>query len=39
MTGREAISVMAALTLADELLRTQDENTRLRRKMDELQHG
>ena len=38
LTGREAVSVMTALTLADELLRAQDENTRLRRKMDELQH-
>lgn len=37
LTGREAVSVMTALTLADELLRAQDENTHLRRQLDELQ--
>ena len=37
LTGREAVSVMAALTLADELLRAQDENMHLRRQLDELQ--
>jgi hypothetical protein len=29
---------MTALQMADELLRAQDENTRLRRKLDELSH-
>lgn len=36
LTSREAVSVMAALQLADELLKAQDENTRLRRKLDEM---
>ena len=30
---------MAALTLADELIKSQDDNTRLRRKLDESTHG
>jgi len=38
LTSREAASVMAALQLADELLKAQDENTRLRRKLDEMSH-
>ena len=38
LTSREAVSVMTALQLADELLRAQDENTRLRRKLDEMRH-
>ena len=38
MTGREAVSVMTALTLADELLRAQDENTRLRRQLDNMKN-
>jgi len=38
LQSREALSVMTALQMADELLRTQDENTRLRRKLDELSH-
>ena len=29
----------AALTLADELIKSQDDNTRLRRKLDESTHG
>jgi len=38
LTGREAVSVMTALTLADELLRAQDENTRLRRQLDSMKN-
>ena len=38
LQGHEALSVMTALQMADELLRAQDENTRLRRKLDELNH-
>lgn len=38
LQSREALSVMTALQMADELLRAQDENTRLRRKLDELSH-
>lgn len=37
--NREAAAVMAALTLADELIKSQDDNTRLRRKLDESTHG
>ena len=37
--NREAAAVMAALTLADELVKSQDDNTRLRRKLDESTHG
>ena len=36
LTSREAVSVMAALQIADELLVAQNENTRLRRKLEEL---
>lgn len=32
---RESAAVMAALTISDELLKSQDDNTRLRRKLDE----
>ena len=38
LTSREAVSVMAALQIADELLVAQNENTRLRRKLDEMRH-
>ncbi|MBQ1945344.1 MAG: cell division protein ZapA [Clostridia bacterium] len=38
LTSREAVSVLAALQLADELLISQSENTRLRRKLDEMSH-
>ena len=38
LTSREAVSVRAALQLADELLVAQSENTRLRRKLDEMSH-
>ena len=37
--NREAAAVMAALTLADEPIKSQDDNTRLRRKLDESTHG
>ena len=37
--NREAAAVMAALTLAAELIKSQDDNTRLRRKLDESTHG
>ena len=38
LTSREVVSVLAALQLADELLISQSENTRLRRKLDEMSH-
>ena len=37
--NQETEAVMAALTLADELIKSQDDNTRLRRKLDESTHG
>ena len=39
IANREAAAVLAALTYADELIRAQDDNTRLRRKLDEATHG
>lgn len=39
MINRESAAVMAALTLADELVKSQDDNTRLRRRLDEGAHG
>jgi len=39
IANRESAAVMAALTYAEELIRVQDDNTRLRRKLDEAAHG
>ena len=39
IANREAAAVLAALTYVDELIRAQDDNTRLRRKLDEATHG
>ena len=39
VANRESAAVLAALTYADELIRAQDDNTRLRRKLDEATHG
>ena len=39
VANRESAAVLAALTYADELIKAQDDNTRLRRKLDEAQHG
>ena len=39
VANREAAAVLAALTYADELIRAQDDNTRLRRKLDEAAHA
>ena len=37
--GRESAAVMAALIFAEELIRAQDDCTRLRRRLDEAAHG
>lgn len=39
IANREAAAILAALTYADELIRAQDDNTRLRRKLDEAAHA
>lgn len=39
IANREAAAIMAALTLADELINVQDDNTRLRRKLDDSTHA
>ena len=39
IANRESAAVLAALTFAEELIRAQDDNTRLRRKLDEAAHG
>lgn len=39
IANREAAAIMAALTLAEELIKAQDDNTRLRRKLDESTHA
>ncbi|MBQ9198478.1 MAG: cell division protein ZapA [Clostridia bacterium] len=38
VANRESAAVLAALTYADELIKSQDDNTRLRRKLDEARH-
>ncbi len=38
VANRESAAVLAALTYAEELIRAQDDNTRLRRKLDEACH-
>jgi len=38
IANRESAAVLAALTYAQELIRAQDDNTRLRRKLDEAAH-
>lgn len=38
LKNRESAAVMAALMIADDLLKSQDDNTRLRRKLDECTH-
>ena len=38
LKNRETAAVMAALMIADDLLKSQDDNTRLRRKLDECTH-
>ena len=35
IANRETAAMMAAMTYASELIRAQDDNTRLRRKLDE----
>ena len=35
IANRETAAIMAAMTYASELIRAQDDNTRLRRKLDE----
>lgn len=39
VANRESAAVLAALTYADELIKAQDDNTRLRRKLDEERHA
>lgn len=39
LQNRESAAVMAALLIADELIKSQDDNTFLRRKLDESTHG
>ena len=39
VANRESAAVLAALTYADELIRAQDDNARLRRKLDEAAHA
>ena len=39
VANRESAAVLAALTYADELLKSQDDNTHLRRKLDEATHA
>ncbi len=39
VANRESAAVLAALTYADELIRAQHDNARLRRKLDEAAHA
>ena len=39
ISSRESAAVMAALTYAQEVIRAEDDNTRLRRKLDEAAHA
>lgn len=38
VANRESAAVLAALTYAEELIRAEDDNTLLRRKLDEQRH-
>lgn len=39
IANRESAAVLTALTYAEELIRAEDENARLRRKLDEASHA
>ena len=39
VANRESAAVLAALTYAEELIRAEDDNTRLRRKLDGQAHA
>ena len=39
ISSRESAAIMAALTYAQEVIRAEDDNTRLRRKLDEAAHA
>ena len=39
IANRETAAMMAAMTYVSELIKAQDDNTRLRRKLDEATHA